>query len=91
MTKQQKIREGIAKWLYESRGGTRWEVMTKDEREVWCIHTDGLLRYEDSQGVVIRGDEHPRYPGYVAVELLIQESKAVFLPLGPDEIIDKGL
>ena len=53
-TKQEEIREGTAKWLYESFGGKRWEKMSQDEKDLWLIHANGLLRCQGSLGAVIK-------------------------------------
>lgn len=57
ITKQEKIREGIAKLLsiFDGHGETWWEKKgDKAWRDKYLFRADGLMKYEDSQGVVLK-------------------------------------
>ena len=73
MTKQEEIREGIARELARQDDELIWEHLKPEIQAVFFLEANQILSYLHSQGVVIKGKEHPRYIGYAATESLIGE------------------
>lgn len=51
-TRQEKIMEGTAKFLYEARGGKDWKKSIN--KEEWLAHAFQFLSYLQSQGGVMK-------------------------------------
>ena len=64
MDKQEEIREELANKIY----GIRMHLDNKTREE----QADDILSYQDSKGLVFKGQEHPRYPGWFKIESLVK-------------------
>ncbi len=86
MTKQEEIREGLARRMFDSEmsrdqvfGVATREKAWLEERENYLSRAFNDLHYLHSQGVVIKsyslGISHPHLAAYYAVEPLVKETK----------------
>jgi len=62
MTKQEEIREGMAKKLSWILTGEEWSAICEESQSTFLADTDELLYYLHSKGVVIKVDRKPKNP-----------------------------
>ncbi|KKN76888.1 hypothetical protein LCGC14_0365390 [marine sediment metagenome] len=78
MTKQEEIREDTARTFYEGSEISRmlsWVDLPQEVRDIFFDRADSYLFRIHSQGVVIKGKNHPRHTDYFQVEPLIDIGK----------------